>query len=58
MNNDGNFISVIQAIVIMMLVLRIVWLNDDNIRLKKDLEQLQNKCQEITQPTEALSNGL
>ena len=57
MNNDGNFISVIQAIVIMMLVLRIVWLNDDNIRLKKDLEQLQNKCQEITQPTET-ENGV
>lgn len=57
MNNDGNFISVIQAIVIMMLVLRIVWLNDDNIRLKKDLEQLQNKCQEITQPMET-ENGV
>ena len=58
MNNNSVFTSVIHAIVIMMLVLRIVWLNDDNIRLKKDLEQLQNKYQEITQPVTEVSDGM
>ena len=51
---DNSVLPFIQAIMIFILAFMLISYKAENAQLRHDLEQLQNRCQELTQEIESV----